>query len=141
MERRQFLGAAAALTGLPNSRGTAEADGGADGHADKDEGEPERADELADEYVEIETTGVDGYLDLQGNAEADVELTVTTIAEHQDGAWEPLLVLTLKTDIAWMTTFLAPDDAEAVAEAIQQGTERQFHFVENDRYVGATDGE
>lgn len=113
MQRRQFLGAAAAAANLPvPSAGP----------------NPANETPLKDEYRELDRgeMSAGGWFDLFGDDDAEVEVIVTSIPKYEDGERSPLISLRLSTSHADIGTFLRPDEAAQVAEALRRGTTRRF---------------
>jgi hypothetical protein len=103
MQRRQFLGAAAALSGIPVSASDIAADGGSD-DTNEDDGDDEPG------YGPNTVVKTSGELEVwtEGNNETAVQ-----VSSHPEG-----IGLKLSTQLGQMSVLLLPDDIEPLCREL-----------------------
>lgn len=116
MNRRTFLGAAAAASNLPLPDSVSGAGEGSSSHDI----------EQQDEFRELEGKLADGWIDLFGEEDDEIDIGVTTFASHEDGRWRTVVALRLRGPHADIGTYLSPEEAVEIAEALRTGANRRF---------------
>jgi len=129
MQRRQFLGAAAALSGLPASPDAAEDDSDADDGNDADDssdagGDTESAD--ASDYDRTTVVRTSGGLEVPRNGNTE---TTVKVSSHPEG-----IGLELSNDIGEMNVLLLPGDIDPLCRELRDAkTKTQPDEVEQSR--------